>query len=285
MQRVARCLTVVTGVVTGLALFGHAAPARAGATADAEEESAPARARAAVADPDAAAGAVAADATLRGSGLGEAPPDEITYGLALRLRYVSVPSWMLGLFTKHNVPLGTLGHYGIEGFRRHGNFDLVLAISYQNMSPPDGNWLGADNPIATQTNYVQFHGLSLISADIAFIWHTRFNDWAGIHYGAGFGVGIVRGSLTRNLSDNCTEQNIGDLTQCHPAGAVCTSGSCATATLPNQKADPEVPPAVPIVNIVVGADFRVPTIKGWEAKIEGGFYDAFFLGGAVGYTF
>jgi len=42
---------------------------------------------------------------------------------------------------------------------------------------------------------------------------------------------------------------------------------------------------IPVVNVVVGVDFRVPSIRGWEATIEGGFYDAFFLGGSVGYTF
>jgi len=39
------------------------------------------------------------------------------------------------------------------------------------------------------------------------------------------------------------------------------------------------------VNLLVGVDFRLPQVRGWEARIEGGFYDAFFLGGAVGYTF
>jgi len=46
-----------------------------------------------------------------------------------------------------------------------------------------------------------------------------------------------------------------------------------------------VPPALPIVNVLVGVDFRLPHVRGWEAKLEGGFYDAFFLGGGVGYTF
>jgi hypothetical protein len=54
---------------------------------------------------------------------------------------------------------------------------------------------------------------------------------------------------------------------------------------PHRFVDGNVPPAVPIVNVVVGVDFRLPQVRGWEAKIEGGFYDAFFLGGAVGYTF
>src|SRR5947209_3164038 len=33
------------------------------------------------------------------------PGDDVAYGLALRGRYVSVPGWLLGFFTKHNVPL------------------------------------------------------------------------------------------------------------------------------------------------------------------------------------
>src|SRR4029077_7516652 len=68
--------------------------------------------------------------------------DGPSYGLALRARYVSVPSWMLRVFTTHNVPLSTFGHFGLEVFRRRGKTELVGAISYQNMSPPDGNWLG-----------------------------------------------------------------------------------------------------------------------------------------------
>ena len=55
--------------------------------------------------------------------------------------------------------------------------------------------------------------------------------------------------------------------------------------MPHQFVDPNMPPVLPIVNLVVGVDFRLPQVRGWEAKIEGGFYNAFFLGGGVGYTF
>jgi hypothetical protein len=47
----------------------------------------------------------------------------------------------------------------------------------------------------------------------------------------------------------------------------------------------DVPPAVPIFNVQLGVDFRVPKLRGWEARLEGGFYDAFYLGGGIGYTF
>jgi hypothetical protein len=58
-----------------------------------------------------------------------------------------------------------------------------------------------------------------------------------------------------------------------------------TPQQPHQFVDKNKPPVLPIVNIVVGVNFRLPQVRGWEARIEGGFYDAFFLGGAVGYTF
>ena len=50
--------------------------------------------------------------------------------------------WMLNLFTKKNVPLSSWGT-GIEFFRRKGELrPRRCSFSYQNMSPPDGNWLG-----------------------------------------------------------------------------------------------------------------------------------------------
>ena len=64
------------------------------------------------------------------------------YGLGLRARWVSVPSWMLGLFTKQNKALSSYT-LGLEGFRLfHGDFpDFVLGLAWQSLSPPDGNWL------------------------------------------------------------------------------------------------------------------------------------------------
>ena len=38
---------------------------------------------------------------------------------------------------------------------------------------------------------VHFDNFALYGLDASFIWHTRFTDWFGIHYGAGFGIGIV----------------------------------------------------------------------------------------------
>ena len=231
----------------------------------------------------------------------EAPTQRIadlSYGVAARLRWVSVPGWLLNGFTKKNVPLSSWGT-GIEFFRRKANFDLVLSFSYQNMSPPPGNWLGTGKDNASyDTDYVVFDNLSTLGADLSFVWHTNFNEWFGIHYGAGIGLAWVRGDILRiSNGSGCTEMNAGDINQCHPIGIMPNGSSTLpippmprtttpdTPQQPHQFVDTNKPPVLPIVNVVVGVNFRLPQVRGWEARLEGGFYDAFFLGGAVGYTF
>ena len=239
----------------------------------------------AAADPDPAAGVPAVSAEA------ESGPRQRSsvFGIATRGRFVSVPSWLLGLFLRQNVPLFTLGHVGLEGYWRRNNFQIAVAVSYQNMSPPNGNWLNSDQqmyPADANTSYVRFKDFSLIAFDISFTWYRWFTSWMGMHYGAGFGAAIVRGKILHNDDFGCNETNAGNLSQCHPTGVTCANGTCtpeSALTPPN--AAYAVPPAIPIVNAVLGLDFRVPSLRGWEARIEGGFYDAFFFGGAVGYTF
>jgi hypothetical protein len=214
------------------------------------------------------------------------PPGAAIFGVGVRTRYVSVPGWLLGLFTKHNKPLSTFAHYGVEGFRRRGNFQIAIALSYQNMSPADGNWLGSGSrDPAIDTRFLQFRGLSLYSADVAFTWQAMVSSWFGLHAGAGLGVGLVRGNVYVNVSMNCTASNLDDLSVCKPEHVTCANGVCTPASALNHTPDSDVLPLVPVINMVVGVDFRLPDVKGWEAKLEGGFYDAFFAGLGIGYTF
>jgi len=225
----------------------------------------------------------------------------VSYGVGARLRWVSVPKWMLNLFTKKNMALSSWAA-AAEFFRRKGEFDFIVSVGYQSLSPDDGNWLGRGHDASVDTDYVQFNGLGFWGVDAAFVWHTYFNDWFGLHYGAGLGLGIVTGQMLRTSNNPaiCNEGNAGDPTKCFPKGiAPCPGGgtSCYGTEIgalgpgpddpnnPHRFADSNIPPVLPIVNVLVGVDFRLPHVRGWEAKIEGGFYDAFFLGGGVGYTF
>jgi hypothetical protein len=250
--------------------------------------------------PPATAGAPGSAGAAPAAGLVEegAPrPADLSYGVGARLRWVSIPRWMLNLFTKTNVPLSSWAT-ALEVFRRKGDFEFIVSVGYQNMSPGDGNWLGKSHDASVDTDYVQFKGLGFVGLDASFVWHTAFNDWFGMHYGAGIGLGIVTGSIQRTSNfSGCTDANAGDVSRCHPLGVDPTSSTTIDRQIQNlgpgvdDPADPHrftdnnVPGAIPIVNILVGLDFRLPRLRGWEAKLEGGFYDAFFLGGGVGMTF
>jgi hypothetical protein len=200
-------------------------------------------------------------------------PADLAYGVAVQLRWVSVPSWLLNAFTKQNVPLSSWGT-GLSVFRRKGNFDIAISFNYQNMSPPDGNWLGSSNNPMTDVSFLQFRSFALYGFDLSFLWHSYFTDWLGAFYGAGVGIGILGGHIDRtNNLTGCTDANAGDPSKCMPP-----MNSTAAELA-------DVPPAVPIFDVQLGLDFRLPKLRGWEARIEGGFYDAFYLGGGIGYTF
>lgn len=232
-----------------------------------------------------------------------APPPNVTsaavtnsavYGVAARARWISIPKWFLNFFTQANVPLSSY-HVGAEFFRRKGDYDLVLGLSYQSMSPPDGNWLGPTPKEASiDTDYVQFRGLGLISFDVALLWHQAFTDWMGMHYGGGIGIGVVTGKMLRTSSwGNCTKANTGDVSKCHPSGIYpineaqlqASEGGIDTPDAPHRFKDNNIPSVIPVLNIILGLDFKLPTIPGMEIRIDGGFFDAFYLGGAIGYVF
>lgn len=218
------------------------------------------------------------------------------FGVGARLRLTSVPKWMLGLFLDESVPL-TSYTAGLEFFRRAGNFDFVLGVAYQSLSPNAGNWLGKGNDRSQDTDYVQFDGLASYSVDGAFIMHTEFTESVGMHYGGGVGIGIVTGRMLRtsNGTDGCA-LSPGDPTKCFPKFDACPQGPCTEAQLkgreggtdsassPSRHPDGHVPTVYPIVNLVTGLDIRLPNVPGLAMKFEiGYFFPYFFFGPSVAY--
>jgi hypothetical protein len=225
-------------------------------------------------------------------------------GFAARWRYVSVPSWFLGLFTQKNKPLSTFNCFALEGFWRkqdkddsNRTWEIVGSVGYQNMSPPDGFWLGKGKQLVQDTDFVQAKGFGLITFDAAYVLRQYFSPYFGIHYGAGLGLGIVRGKILRTSA------------QCDPATGQCqvvipnTCGGvnppCTDAQLKGTEGTPDlgptsphrfqetsIPSAIPIINLLFGLDFPVPLPdkSNLEFRLEGGFYDGFFVGVTAGYV-
>lgn len=216
------------------------------------------------------------------------------FGVGARLRLTSVPKWLLGLFLTESVPL-TSYTAGLEFFRRSGNFDFVLGVAYQSLSPNAGNWLGKGNDASTETDYVQFDGLGAYSVDAAFILHTEFSEFVGMHYGGGVGIGITSGRMLRTSdgSQGCA-QTPGDPTKCYPVK--CPQGPCTEAQLkgteggtdsylsPSRFSDNRVPSVYPIVNVITGLDIKFPSVPRLGVKIDiGYFFPYFFVGPSVAY--
>jgi hypothetical protein len=231
-----------------------------------------------------------------------APSTHAKYGLALRGRWISVPNWLLGVALAKSVPLSTYG-YALEFYRRarvksdpDATWEISVAVGYQNMSPSDGYWLGRGKTLAVDTDLVQFRNFSLITTDATFLWRQYFGRYFGVHYGAGLGLGVVRGKLLRT-SAKC-DPTTGQCQVIVSNTPVCDSqGHCNEAALVKSQGpgdapgdghrfqEQSVPSAVPVVNVLFGLDFPVPDAKGLEFRVEGGFYDAFFLGASAGYLF
>ena len=216
------------------------------------------------------------------------------WSLGARLRYIAVPGFLE--FTQVNHPLNSAS-FALEGIRRKGDADIVFALDFSFMSPPDGNWLGNGKNAATDTDFLQFKGLNVIGFEATWIWHVALNNWAQFEWGVGGGLGIVTGKLLRisDGSPGCSS-NPGDVTACHPI--VCATGPCTDAelaahqapsgvhsdspTAPQQFEDDNVPPVIPIIHILVGGVFQVSDKV--RVRVEGGFHDAFFLGIASEYA-
>jgi hypothetical protein len=281
-----------------LFFFGFGAAAQA-QTAPAPEMPAPTEA----APPAETEAPAAVPAEVDTKAAAPADPNAPQWGGAFRARWVTLPHWFLGMFTKHNQSLSSYS-LAIEGFRRKRDpenpnrfTEISLAVGFQDMSPHDGNWLGKNDSASAQTDWVQFKNFGIWTVDLAYIGRQYFNEVFGIHYGAGLGLAVVQGKLLRtSSSDRCTDSNI-DTPACRPI--VCTGKSgCTEAQLqptegkgvdepgsPHRFKEGSVPPAVPIINLLAGVDFRIPQAKGLEFRLETGFYDALFVGGAVAYVY
>lgn len=222
------------------------------------------------------------------------------FGGALRARWITLPSWFLGMFTKNNRALSSYG-VGLEGFRRKRDAndpnrftEISLALGYQNMSPPDGNWLGKGKEAALDTDWVQFKNFGFWTIDLSYLGRQYFNEVVGVHYGAGLGLAIIQGDVLRTSSANC---GVGNRT-CRPVcqDHICTEtdlkrsenhddGKTDSPATPHRFREGSIPAVIPLINLVAGIDFRIPSAPGLEFRVEGGFYNALFLGGGVAYVY
>jgi len=251
--------------------------------AAAPRESVPA---AAVPTPAAAAASVDADTP------------KTPYEVGVRLRYIFVTRLMMAPYLAAATDMNSVS-VGAEFSWVRDRYDLVTSIDFSWLPVGDGNYLTAGHDPSVDTHYTQFQQLSFLSADVSLIGHHDFGKWFQLRYGGGLGIGIVFGNvLLTNDFNGCTLANVSDVSQCHPLGVDLTSpnkeqqlaatepnptGEKDTAGHPHRHVSSDKPPVMGVVNILVGARFKLP--HKFTLDVELGFRDAMFVGVNTHYRF
>jgi hypothetical protein len=200
------------------------------------------------------------------------------WGVGARLRYVFVPQGLLDLFLAHSTTMTSVG-IGAEVVGRKGDTDIVFGIEYDGASPDDGLYQDkGDDPGLCPTDpskcpdYTEFDGLGVIGLDASFIWHARLADRIHLRYGGGLGLGIVTGSIYQTkmrCPSTTTNDTLDDPNACG------NPGNPGDQVEPRKESD-DVPPVVPIINVLLGARFLVT--DNLSLNLEAGFRDVFYVG-------
>ena len=208
-------------------------------------------------------------ATPGGSDEPTFPPDKARWGAGLRLRYVFIPKWELELFVaKAATNVSGVG-FGVEGYRRKGNFELQLGLEYEGLSGSEGIWIDKGETLTSEgPDKVRFDSFGWFTIEATFINHTPFNKYVALRYGGGAGLGILKGSVRR------------------------TDMVCSTMMESSCRQDPaaenidkpyDLPPVFPVLNGILGV--QVTPVKNLVINVEGIIRTTFFFGLTVGYFF
>ena len=220
------------------------------------------------------------------------------YELGARARAIFITPTMIGAVAGTNSSMNSLA-IGTEFVVRHKYYDVVTSLDFSFIDISDGNFLGNGRDPSQDTHYWQFGNfgqLSFISADVSIIGHTALGKYVELRYGAGVGLGGFVGQIkVINNGRQCTAANYKDGSQCYPyspqAGvniplgqpnseaklaATEKPGAIDLADDPHRHVSTDVPPAVPVLNVVLGLRFKLH--KRVAMDVEGGFRDMMFLG-------
>lgn len=195
-------------------------------------------------------------------------PGETYYFVGARYRALVVPQFMINMFADGGQTFVVHG-VGAEFGIRKDNFEILPSIWYANYSfdgaPFKGKSDGADAWEIIEAN------LSVLYLTADFLWSTPINDQFAINYGAGAGLGLVLGDITRTeayfpggLPGNADGAG---LLRCAGPGSPATDGQCPGDGEYNQTDDAW--PVFPWLAVQTG--LRYKPHKSFVARLDLGF--------------
>ncbi|MEM9861070.1 MAG: hypothetical protein AAF938_05615 [Myxococcota bacterium] len=140
-------------------------------------------------------------------------PNQTYLFLGAFYRHQWTPGFMLGLFTDEYTAANNHAA-GLELTYRKDGFDIVTSVYYQGYRV-NGPFRGSGDA-ETETEIID-SSLFGIMASVDLLWGTDFNEYVGIQYGLGLGLGVLIGDLRRTEAtpdgdgwQECTEVVDGD---------------------------------------------------------------------------
>ncbi|MEM9487792.1 MAG: hypothetical protein AAGC55_01545 [Myxococcota bacterium] len=198
------------------------------------------------------------------------------FGLGLRLRQVYIMNPILELFWGRAADTASQTGFGGEFIRRKGNFEFTIGLEYERLETEVDLWLerGDEAPM-DEPDLVEFDSFGWVGIDFNFIWQAELSRMFALRYGAGLGVGLILGDVIKT-DYRCPTEEVtleGD-------------NACQLSPMPEDErtVEEDIPPVFPIVNAIVGVQFR--PIGNLAINLEGGIRTLLpFIGTSVAYTF
>jgi hypothetical protein len=191
----------------------------------------------------------------------------VEWGIGAHVRQLHASRWVLERFWE-DVPGGAKENgIAIDFTRRSPQLEFVFSLGYDELDARDGNYLELGEE-ATEPGTVanlDFRKLGQITIEGTIIGRAKLHKVLAIRYGAGLGVGIVTGEVIQT-DQLCTSDQIQEDCTADPDGE-------------KQNEPAEVPPVLPVVNILVGMELRL--VKPIALYVDAGIHTVPYVSGGV----
>jgi len=211
-------------------------------------------------------------------------PNEVEYGVGVRLRSVWVPRAILELFVQRSAGGARNTGIGVDLSRRRGSTELQLGFEYEQINVGQGVWINGNDNVAAgdEADYVlgpdgttgsgnQFGWFTL---EFTFLNHAAITDWLSVRYGGGLGLGILLGEVDHyNIICAPGATNASPIPGCVPPRF---NGTGMYSEGQQTQVKYDLPPVFPVVNAILG--LQVKASDRVTINVEGGIRTIPFLG-------
>jgi hypothetical protein len=172
------------------------------------------------------------------------PSADVEWGVGAQVRRSHVSTGVQKVFLDGTPGPATQDGGGATFVRRSRTLDIVIGFGYDPIRPAEGYYLskGGDPTVSGDADYVTFdEKLAWFTADITFIGRAKLHKVLALRFGAGLGIGLVRGDGYRT-SAICTSERLQQDCMVDPAG--------------ERQEEPTDVPVLPVLNLVAGLELR-----------------------------